>query len=147
MIDKRIIFKNADGSCGVIIPAPEAMKGKDALTIEAIAAKDVPAGKKHRICTTAELPQSRNYRNAWTDDNPTQTVDIDLEKAKPIQRQLMIEKAMERTAKDEFGEQDLNTVKAEINAIDVNSATTLDELYNMWPASIERRQTPRSYGN
>lgn len=75
----RIVFKNTDGSVGVIIPAENT-----ALTIEEIAEKDVPKGLDYRITTTDALPTDRYFRNAWTDDNLTDTVDVDLTKARDI---------------------------------------------------------------
>lgn len=90
---------------------------------------------------TEELPP-RNYRNAWEDYG---TVKVNLEKAKPIQKRLAIQKAKERIPKDEWGNQDLTQVQAEIEALDFAAAATLDELYNTWPASIERRNGPRAY--
>ena len=37
-------------------------------TIEEIAAKDVPTGKKYKIVEDSDLPSTRNFRNAWTVD-------------------------------------------------------------------------------
>ena len=34
--------------------------------IEAIAAKDVPAGKPYKIVDANEIPADRSQRNAWT---------------------------------------------------------------------------------
>lgn len=78
-MDKVVVFKNTDGSCGVIHPSP-----KCGLTIEEVATKDVPKGLEYRIIDKSLLPQDRYFRNAWTDDNPTDTVDIDMEKARSI---------------------------------------------------------------
>lgn len=57
---KRIIYPTDDGGVAVIIPAPEC-----GLTIEEIAAKDVPAGKEFKIVDTADVPTDRTFRNAW----------------------------------------------------------------------------------
>lgn len=57
---KRIIYPTDDGGVAVIIPAPEC-----GLTIEEIAAKDVPAGKPFKIIDTADVPTDRTFRNAW----------------------------------------------------------------------------------
>ena len=62
----RIIYKNDDGSVAVIIPTPEALA---LYGIEAIAAKDVPAGKPYRIVSEADIPSDRSQRNAWTVDD------------------------------------------------------------------------------
>lgn len=57
---KRIIYPTDDGGVAVIIPAPEC-----SLTIEEIAAKDVPAGKPFKIIDTVDVPTDRTFRNAW----------------------------------------------------------------------------------
>mgnify|MGYP003111845505 FL=1 len=58
---KRIIYKRDDGGVGIIIPAE-----KCDLTIDQIAAKDVPAGKPFTIVNVSEIPTDRTYRSAWT---------------------------------------------------------------------------------
>jgi hypothetical protein len=85
---KRIIYPTDDGGVAVIIPAPEC-----GLTIEEIAAKDVPpvvryegtgvfekdedTGEMHetqqeiqelrpyKIVDVADIPSDRTFRNAW----------------------------------------------------------------------------------
>lgn len=56
---KRIIYPTDNGGVAIIIPALETM------TIEEIAAKDVPAGKPFKIIDTADVPSDRTFRNAW----------------------------------------------------------------------------------
>lgn len=56
----RIIYPTDDGGVAVIIPAAEC-----GLTIEEIAAKDVPAGKPFKIVEDSEIPTDRTFRNAW----------------------------------------------------------------------------------
>ena len=63
MIDKRIIYENDDGIITIIIPTSEAL---DIMTIEEIAAKDVPKGKEYHIVDVSEIPTDRTFRNAWT---------------------------------------------------------------------------------
>jgi hypothetical protein len=60
-MDQRIIYPTDDGGVAVIIPAPEC-----GLTIEEIAAKDVPEGKPYKIVDVADIPSDRLFRNAWT---------------------------------------------------------------------------------
>jgi len=60
MIDQRIIYPTDEGGVAVIVPAPEC-----GLTIEEIAAKDVPAGKPFKIVDVADIPTDRTFRNAW----------------------------------------------------------------------------------
>jgi hypothetical protein len=54
-----IIFPQDDNKVSVVIPAPEF-----ADQIEAVAQKDVPAGKPWRIVYNSELP-SRDSRDRW----------------------------------------------------------------------------------
>lgn len=58
---KRIIYKTEDGGVAVIVPAPECE-----LTIEEIAAKDVPPNTPFEIVDTTEVPSDRTFRGAWT---------------------------------------------------------------------------------
>lgn len=59
---QRIIYPTLDGGVAVIIPAPEALQ---TMTIEEIAAKDVPAGQPFKIVPTSDIPEDRTFRNAW----------------------------------------------------------------------------------
>ena len=59
-MNQRIIYPTDDGGVAVIIPAPEC-----GLTIEQIAAKDVPAGKPYKIVDGSDIPSDRTFRNAW----------------------------------------------------------------------------------
>ena len=62
-MDKRIIYPNDDGGVSVMTPMPEAL---ETMTIEQIAAKDVPAGKPYQIVDVADIPTDRTFRGAWT---------------------------------------------------------------------------------
>jgi hypothetical protein len=59
-MNQRIIYPTPEGGVAVIIPAPEC-----GLTIEEIAAKDVPAGVSYKIVDVSEIPTDRTFRNAW----------------------------------------------------------------------------------
>ena len=59
-MNKRIIYPTDDNGVAVIIPAPEC-----GLTIEEIAAKDVPQGKPYKIIDVSDLPSDRTFRGAW----------------------------------------------------------------------------------
>ena len=59
-MNQRIIYKTDEGGVAIIIPAPDCE-----LTIEEIAAKDVPAGKPYKIIDVSEVPSDRTFRNAW----------------------------------------------------------------------------------
>jgi hypothetical protein len=58
-MNQRIIYPTDNGGVAVIIPAD------CGLTIEEIAAKDVPAGKPYKIVDVSEIPSDRTFRNAW----------------------------------------------------------------------------------
>jgi hypothetical protein len=60
-MNSRIIFPTDDGGVAVIVPAPECK-----LTIEEIAAKDVPEGKLFEIVDVSEIPSDRTFRGAWS---------------------------------------------------------------------------------
>jgi hypothetical protein len=59
-MNSRIIYPSDDGGVAIIIPAAEC-----GLTIEEIAAKDVPAGKPFKIVDVSDIPEDRTFRNAW----------------------------------------------------------------------------------
>lgn len=59
-MNQRIIYPTDEG-VAVIVPAPNS-----GLTIEEIAAKDVPAGKPYQIVDVSEVPSDRTFRGAWT---------------------------------------------------------------------------------
>ena len=59
-MDKRIIYTQDDGTLAIIVPAD------CGLTVEEIAAKDVPAGKEYHIVNVSDIPSDRTFRNAWT---------------------------------------------------------------------------------
>jgi ribosomal protein S12 len=62
-MDKRIIYKNTDGSIGIIVPA------NCGLTVEQIAKKDVPTGLQYKIVNASDISSDRTFRNAWTIDD------------------------------------------------------------------------------
>ena len=59
-MNQRIIYPTDEGGVAIIIPAHEC-----GLTIEEIAAKDVPAGKPYKIVDVSEIPEDRTFRDAW----------------------------------------------------------------------------------
>lgn len=60
---KAIIYKQPNGVAAIIWPTQEAM---DAFGIDAIARKDVPAGRPYKIIDAADVPTDRSKRAAWT---------------------------------------------------------------------------------
>jgi hypothetical protein len=59
-MNQRIIYPTDDGGVAVIVPAAEC-----GLSIEEIAAKDVPAGKPFKIVDVSDIPEDRTFRAAW----------------------------------------------------------------------------------
>jgi hypothetical protein len=71
----KIIFQNQEGGISVIHPTGE-------LSIEEVAAKDVPQGVAYEIVEDDAIPSDRFFRNAWVANGAA--VDVDLDKAKDI---------------------------------------------------------------
>jgi hypothetical protein len=59
---QRIIYPTDEGGVAIVIPSPEAL---ETMTIEEIAAKDVPADKPFKIVNTEDVPSDRTFRAAW----------------------------------------------------------------------------------
>lgn len=59
-MNQRIVYQNDEGGISILVPAD------CGLTIEEIAAKDVPAGKAYNIVDVSEIPTDRTFRDAWT---------------------------------------------------------------------------------
>lgn len=63
MSEQRIIYKNEAGGVSIITPATNC-----GLTVEQIAAKDVPTGLPYKIVDAADLPSDRSERDLWEVD-------------------------------------------------------------------------------
>lgn len=68
---QKIVFKNLDGSIGIIHPTAEVMSK---YTMKQIADKDVPEGLPYAIVDEAVIPTDRTFRDAWELD-PSITMD------------------------------------------------------------------------
>ena len=81
----RIIYKQASGIVGVLIPAPkflETLSGTDEEKLIHIANKDLPTGTKYEIVADNVPPTDRTFRNAWeyeTGSNEKQSADLTAE--------------------------------------------------------------------
>jgi len=60
-MNKRILYKQDNGNVAVIVPTGE-------LSVEATALKDVPTGLPYKIVDVSEIPESREFRDAWDID-------------------------------------------------------------------------------
>jgi hypothetical protein len=59
-MNQRIIYPNDEGGVSILIPSDNC-----GLTIEEIAAKDVPQGKPYKIVDVSDIPTDRTFRDAW----------------------------------------------------------------------------------
>ena len=60
-MNKVVVYPNPEGGVCTLIPTPDALTH---MTIEEIAAKDIPQGIKYKIIDANELPDQTFY-NAW----------------------------------------------------------------------------------
>tara|TARA_Y100000356_G_C11086998_1_gene197077 strand:+ start:203 stop:436 length:234 start_codon:yes stop_codon:yes gene_type:complete len=66
----KIVYKNDDGGVNIVIPvltATNPTTGKP-FTLDEVAAKDVPTGKKYKKIEDSDVSNDRSFRNAWTVD-------------------------------------------------------------------------------
>ncbi len=169
---KKIIQNNGDGSCD-ITPVSSNYQHKyrrwtqssgelfDNINAADITAdhyarfvqwKDIPQGLDSRITDEANIPADRMFRNAWTDDNPTDTVDVDMSRARDIHMDnIRIERDKKLVLLEVdyiiADEQNDAVLKGEIAAqkqilrdlpttFDLTVATTPEELKNLWPQEL-----------
>lgn len=62
-MNKVIIYKQDNGVVAIVRPTEEAV---NLYGIEAVAQKDVPAGKPYKIIDAVDVPTDRSQRDAWT---------------------------------------------------------------------------------
>ena len=132
-MNKRIMYTNTEGGISVIIPSPDSN-----LTIEQIAAKDVPPNTDYKIVDVSEIPTDREFRSAW--EHVQEKIDINFDKAKEITK-----KRLREERKSLLAQQDVEFLKAIESDSDkseiikekkrlrditklADAATTLDEL-------------------
>jgi hypothetical protein len=114
---------------------------------------DYPVIENPRIITYDDIPKDRVFRNAWTDEHPTPTVDVDIEKAKNIHMdriRVIRNKELEATDKEFIkalskGEDttELTAKKQKLRDIPqdieptVSNCATVEELLATWPEDLE----------
>ncbi len=135
----------SDGHLYIMVPAPDC-----GLTIEEVAAKDVPVGAEYAIVTRAGLPQDGEFFRAW--EQPSiGVVAVNMDKAREIWRDVI------RQARDpklaaldiefqrclEYGE-DTSAIVTQKEALRdapqdpaIDLAQTTEELKAVWPAVLE----------
>jgi len=57
---KRIIYTQDNGTVAILVPAKNEER-----SLDEIAKKDVPTGKKYKIVDISEVSSDRTFRNAW----------------------------------------------------------------------------------
>ena len=64
----KIIYLQENGVVAIISPLLNDVNPatNKIYTIEEIAKKDVPTGKKYKIIDDSDVPTDRSFRNAWT---------------------------------------------------------------------------------
>ena len=110
-MDSRIIYTTDEGTVAVLIPTDEC-----GLSIEEIAAKDVPEGKEYKIVDVSELSSDRTFRNAWVLDNE---ITVDIPKAKVITKNKLREER-----KPLLEAQDILFMQAQESGTDISSIVT-----------------------
>ena len=131
MTNQRIIYSNPDGTVAVIIPTGE-------LSIEEVAAKDVPEGVAYEIVTTDEIPSDRTFRGAWVAGDCC--IDHDLDKCKEIGHDMRRAKRAE-----EFAPHD-EVIAKQIPGVDAAEAEAarqaIRDKYTEVQANIDLAETP-----
>jgi hypothetical protein len=60
MIDKRIIYRNAEGGVSIVVPAPDT-----GLTLQEVISRSVPPGVSYKVVDASDIPTDRTFRDAW----------------------------------------------------------------------------------
>ena len=107
----RIIYTTDEGTLAILIPTDEC-----GLSIEEIAAKDVPTGKEYNIVDVSTISSDRSFRNAWTWDSE---ITIDISKAKDITKNKLREQR-----KPLLETQDILFMQAQESGADTSSIVT-----------------------
>jgi hypothetical protein len=133
----RVCFTRPDGGVSIMSPAAD-------VSLAQIMAEDVPIDATAvRLCDSAALPVSREFRNAWGDDGTSVTVS--LAKARDIQKERIerarLRKARELLEREMLGE-NVTSEKAALRAIDakalVDAAATVAALKAAWPSGLTK---------
>ena len=110
-MNSRIIYTTDEGTVAILIPTDEC-----GLSIEEIAAKDVPEGKEYKIVDVSELSSDRTFRNSWVLDNE---ITVDIPKAKVITKNKLREER-----KPLLEAQDILFMQAQESGTDISSIVT-----------------------
>lgn len=123
-MEKFIVYQESpDLPCKLVQIAPRFIeelkrKGVSEDTIFRLATEHiVPEAHRSsaRVVNKALIPTSRYFRNAWTDANPTDTVDVDMGKARQMKMEIIRKernKELERLDVEESKESNAEKLKA-----------------------------------
>ncbi|MBM5801690.1 MAG: hypothetical protein FJ077_12840 [Cyanobacteria bacterium K_DeepCast_35m_m2_023] len=130
----KIIYTNNEGGVSVIHPTGE-------LSIEEVAAKDVPEGLAYEIVEDDAIPSDRTFRGAWVAAGAA--VEVDLDQAKeighdkrraaraeefaPLDRVISLQLPGMDTTAAEAGRQLIRDKYAQVQA-DIDAAASPDEI-------------------
>ena len=66
----KIVYKEDDGSITILTPVLTEINPATGhpFTLDELAAKDVPTGKKYKKIEDSDVSSDRSFRNAWTVD-------------------------------------------------------------------------------
>ena len=78
---QRIIYSTDEGGVAIVVPTLEWLS-QEGNTVEKLAEMRVPAGKAFAIVATADVPNDRDFRNAWELSNGA--ISVSMTKAKEI---------------------------------------------------------------
>lgn len=145
----RIVFERADGSIGIVIPAPDS-----GLTTEQVVAQAVPLGAPYRFVEDDVIPTDRTYRDAWAIDPSTGGVHHEMTKAREIHKDIMrrvrqplleqldvaVLRAIEQGAagkQDKEAAMAKKTVLRDVTAdARIEAASTVEELKAVWDNAL-----------
>ena len=105
----KIIYQNSEGGVSVIHPT-------GALSIEEVAAKDVPEGLAYEIVEDDVIPSDRTFRNAWRKNGASITEDLAAAKE--------IAHVMRRSNREEEFKPHDDLIAKQIPGVDTDAAET-----------------------
>ncbi len=123
-----IIYKNDTGGVSVVYHTGE-------LSLEAVLAKDIPAGAEYEVVEQSEIPTDRTFRNAWVKSG--KAIATDLPKAKETAHNI---RRAERAK--EFQPLDIEaTIPAKAQEAE-NKRQLVRDNYAQMQADIDSAETP-----
>lgn len=151
--DNRLISTMPDGSVAVTLFPGDGSDLQDRL--DRLKEVHPEYFENCRLTTVNNIPKDRIFRGAWTDANPTDTVDIDLDKAKEIHLARVREvRNSELTKTDpEFikalskgdSTKEIEATKQALRDIpqnlDVSKIETVEDLIASWPKELPLHNT------